>query len=572
MQAYLQPRTLRENLVEQFDCWAGNFGETVTAMELSADGQGYKMNTRFARFVNLPELMTMFREVADIRTAEMLKLPVPKRHMEVIVAPVSEPLKRIVAELVERAARVRGSSRGRKDNMLAVTTAGRKAALDVRLVDPTAPDLPQGKINLCVEKVFEIWQKTTPFRGTQVIFCDLGTPNKEGRFDVYGAIRAKLLERGIPAEQIAFVQDYDSDTAKARLFREMREGSIRVLLASTQKGGVGTNIQTRLYALHQLDAPWRPADVEQREGRIVRQGNLNEEVYIYRYVAEGSFDAYIWQTLEIKARFIAQVMRGDTSIRTIEDIELAAMTYAEMKALASGNPLVLEKATVDTEIAKLSMLRTSWFDQQCENQSKAAWLPKSIETTLREIDDFAMDSREQIDVRGDRFVIDLEGVTFTERTAAGKRLFQYCTEAVRKSSESGHVRFDALIGRFAGFDLKMQVSSQPHFWLSKRRRYSAGFFETELGVVRAIEHAARQPNECLTGAQARLVSEQSQLADILEQLDKPFPHEARLKELTARQFEIAALLDLDKNAEGAADADAEQGQDAGEDEEEADLA
>jgi hypothetical protein len=311
MQRFLQPTTLRANHVAQFDTWAGNFGESVTALELSPDGGGYRMNTRFARFVNLPELMTMFREVADIRTAEMLKLPVPRFHLETVAAKPTLELKAFVATLVARAEAIRnGDVSPNEDNMLAVTNDGRKAALDMRLVDPSGQEAQDGKVSLCADRIYGIWRDTTAFRGTQAVFCDLSTPTDDGRFSVYHVIRAKLVEMGVPGTEIAFIHDYDSDTAKAELFKSVREGRIRVLLGSTLKMGVGTNIQTRLAALHHLDAPWRPADVEQREGRIIRQGNLNEEVRIIRYVTEASFDAYIWQTLETKARFIAQVMRG----------------------------------------------------------------------------------------------------------------------------------------------------------------------------------------------------------------------------------------------------------------------
>jgi N12 class adenine-specific DNA methylase len=379
MQRYLQPATLCAHQVSQFDAWAGNFGESVTALELSPDGGGYRLNTRFARFVNLPELMTLFREVADIRTADMLKLPVPRFRLESVVAKPTGELKAFVATLVARAEAIRsGQVTPNEDNMLAVTNDGRKAALDLRLVDPSSLEAQDGKISQCADRVFGIWRETAAFRGTQVIFCDLGTPTDEGRFSVYRVIRAKLVELGVAGQEIAFIHDYDSDVAKADLFKSVREGRVRVLLGSTLKMGVGTNIQTRLAALHHLDAPWRPADVEQREGRIIRQGNLNEEVRIVRYVTEASFDAYLWQTLETKARFIAQVMCGDSGMRSVEDVELAALSYAEVKALASGNPLVMEKAGVDAEVVKLSLLKSQWDQQRWVNQRESATLPGRI--------------------------------------------------------------------------------------------------------------------------------------------------------------------------------------------------
>jgi hypothetical protein len=382
MQRYLQPKTLDLYQVGMFDTWAGNFGESVTALELAPDGAGYRMQTRFARFVNLPELMSMFGEVADIRTAEMLKLPVPKVVKETMTSKPTPVLRAYVQMLVKRAEAIRnGMVSPKVDNMLAVTNDGRKAALDMRMVAATADDPEGSKVWQCATKAHEIWQRTTPFRGTQVVFCDLSTPGGDGRFNVYHDLRRKLVEMGVPGTDIAFIHDYDSDNAKAELFKAVRDGRTRILLGSTSKMGVGTNIQTRLVALHHLDAPWRPSDVEQREGRIVRQGNLNDEVWIFRYVTEGSFDSYVWQTLETKARFIAQIMQGDSGLRSAEDVELAALSYAEVKALASGNPLVLEKAGVDTELAKLSVLYSQWDQQQWRNKRELSYLPKQIART-----------------------------------------------------------------------------------------------------------------------------------------------------------------------------------------------
>jgi N12 class adenine-specific DNA methylase len=404
MQRYLQPDTLSAFRLQQFDTWAGNFGESVTALELAPDGRGYRMHTRFARFVNLPELMSMFGQVADIRTAEMLKLPVPRALKETATAKPTPELKAYVQTLVERSEAIRnGTVTPQQDNMLAVTGDGRKAALDMRLVDPFAEDYEGSKTNQCAEKVFGVWKETASTRGTQIVFCDLSTPVEDGRFSVYQDLRRKLVEMGVPIADIAFIHDYDSDSQKEELFKAVREGRVRVVLGSTQKMGVGTNVQTRLAALHHLDAPWRPSDVEQREGRIIRQGNLNEEVRIHRYVTEGSFDAYIWQTLETKARFIAQVMQGNTGMRSAEDVELAALSYAEVKALASGNPLVLEKAGVDTELAKLSLLKSQWEQQQWRNKSELAALPGRIECIQQRIAGMEGDVANRQNVTGDSF-------------------------------------------------------------------------------------------------------------------------------------------------------------------------
>jgi len=354
MQRYLQLAALKGLKVDHFDSWAATFGEPVTAMELAPDGAGYRLHTRFARFINVPELMQQFRQVADIQTQAMLGLPVPNVRggkPTVISAPCSPELKQIVQSLVERAEALRtGSIDPREDNMLLVTTDGRKAALDLRLHDARLPDHPDSKINRAVVEVERLWRETAADRATQLVFCDLSIPTGGRGFSVYEDMRDKLVSRGIPGSEIEFIQDHDSDAAKLQLFRNVRAGKVRILFGSTQRMGTGANVQERLIALHHLDAPWRPADVEQREGRILRQGNTHAEVRIYRYVTEESFDAYMWQTLETKAKFIAQVMTGQSDLRRIEDIDGAALTYAEVKAIASGNPLVIEKAQVDAEV------------------------------------------------------------------------------------------------------------------------------------------------------------------------------------------------------------------------------
>lgn len=565
MQRYLQPATLRGNHVAQFDTWAGNFGESVTALELSPDGGGYRMNTRFARFVNLPELMTMFREVADIRTADMLKLPVPRFHLETVTAKPTAALKAFVATLVERAEAIRnGTVSPNEDNMLAVTNDGRKAALDMRLVAPREPEAADGKVSLCAERIHGIWRDTTAFRGTQAVFCDLSTPTDDGRFSVYHVIRAKLVEMGVPGTEIAFIHDFESDTAKAELFKAVREGRIRVLLGSTLKMGVGTNIQTRLAALHHLDAPWRPSDVEQREGRIIRQGNLNEEVRIVRYVTEASFDAYIWQTLETKARFIAQVMRGDTGMRSAEDVELAALSYAEVKALASGNPLVMEKAGIDAEVAKLSLLKSQWDNQRWSNQRESATLPGRIEKLRQRIEAIEADIADRVDVRGQRFCMLIDGQHFVERAEAGEALVRYYVEAKARTRKIGNWKTSAgeiVVGQFAGFDLAVSIPTAaadgPSFLLKKRRAYVAHHSDNPIGMVRVIENVANALEGRLAEVHEDLARAEKRLADILSELSKPFDKEDRLTQLLVRQREINASLDLDKGNAGAMEADAE---------------
>jgi hypothetical protein len=536
-----------------FDTWAANFGESVTALELAPDGSVYRMQTRFARFVNLPELMSMFREVADIRTAEMLNLPVPKVRKETVTAKPTEALKQFVGLLVERAESIRnGGVSPSEDNMLALTNDGRKAALDMRLVDPSACDHEGSKVSLCAGKVYEVWAETSSFRGTQIVFCDLSTPHADGRFSVYQDLRHKLVEMGVPETEIAFIHDYDSDSAKEELFKAVREGRVRVLLGSTGKMGVGTNVQTRLVALHHLDAPWRPADVEQREGRIIRQGNLNEEVRIYRYVTEGSFDAYIWQTLETKARFIAQVMQGDTGMRSAEDLELAALSYAEVKALASGNPLVLEKAGIDTELAKLTLLKSQWEKQQWQNRQELAFLPKRIEAIRKRIAAIEADISVRQNISGNRFAIEVEGKRYTDRMEAGNALF--C--AMRKVHGT-----DRIIGKIAGFRIAAKASDilDSKLIIVGGIEYETGKAETPIGFVKVLENALSRMEQVLAEEREHLTRMERRMADIRDEIAKPFDKAERLAWLRQRQREIEKELDLNNGDLAATDgAEAEE--------------
>jgi len=550
MQRYLQPKTLDVFQVGMFDTWAGNFGESVTALELAPDGRGYRMQTRFARFVNLPELMSMFGEVADIRTAGMLNLQVPKAHKETVTAKPTPELKTYVQTLVERAEEIRnGRVTPSEDNMLAVTNDGRKAALDMRLVDLLADDYVGSKVSLCAQKVHAVWHESTGVRGTQIVFCDLSTPQSDGRFSVYQDLRHKLVEMGVTGTEIAFIHDYESDSAKEELFKAVRDGRIRVLLGSTGKMGVGTNVQTRLVALHHLDAPWRPADVEQREGRIIRQGNLNEAVWIYRYVTEGSFDAYIWQTLETKARFIAQVMQGDTGMRSAEDVELAALSYAEVKALASGNPLVLEKAGVDTELAKLSLLKSQWDQQQWRNKQELASLPSRIERIKGRIAAIEADIATRRDVSGDRFLIEVEGKRYTDRTEAGKALM-HAMHGVRPGNER-------IIGQIAGFRVAVKAAEIREYGKRLLIRggveYEAGRAESPTGFVKVLENALNRMELVLEEETEHLARTEKRMADILVEVAKPFDKAERLAWLRQRQREIEAVLDLTKGELAAAE-------------------
>jgi hypothetical protein len=550
MQRYLQMGTLRKQGVHHFDNWAATFGETVTAMELSPDGGGYRLNTRFARFVNVPELMQMFCQVADIQTAATLKLPVPEMHTgrpEVIRAPNTPELKEIVKGLVERAERIRnGHVRPAVDNMLKITSEGRKAALDLRVLNAGAKDHPESKINLAADRIYQIWNDTHQNRCTQLVFCDLSTPSKLRRqFSAYDDLKEKLVARGIPEAEIAFMQDFDSDAQKLALFKQVRSGQVRVLMGSTQKMGAGTNVQERLIALHHLDAPWRPADVEQREGRILRQGNQNKSVHVFRYVTEGSFDAYMWQTLETKAKFIQQVMTGNTHVRHIEDVDSRALTYAEVKAIASGNPMVIEKASVDAEVMRLQRLRHQHAHMQNRVRSECRKLTERIPDCREFIQNLKLDMQQRTDTRGDAFQIQLEKSMVKNRGIAGELLLRV---ARRVSGEQHHFE----IGKFAGFALSIRSSQwgAPELILKGKNRYTVGATETPLGMIRSLEYLVQNMEGQLADKQTELANAEKQCEELKGKIGQPFEHETKLQSLVARQSELDEKLDISKNQAG----------------------
>lgn len=546
MQRYLQPDDLKNHHLNHFDSWAATFGEPVTAMELSPDGAGYRLNTRFARFINVPELMQMFRQSAEVQTAAMLHLPRPNLEGEkptIRNAPATEDLKEFVEHLVARADRIRMRQvHPHEDNMLKITSEGRKAALDLRLIQPSAPDDPRGKVNQAIENIFRIWQETNVDRSTQLVFCDLSTPRDKG-FSVYRDAAEKLERLGVPDTEIAFIQDHDSDAAKLALFRDVRSGKVRVLFGSTQKMGSGTNVQERLIALHHLDAPWRPADVEQREGRIQRQGNKNQVVSIYRYVTEGSFDAYMWQTLETKAKFIAQVMSGDMTIRRLEDLESAALTYAEVKAIASGNPLVIEKAQVDAELMRLTRLRSAHAEEQFR-----------IRTSLRHAhEDGAMFTARQVNIRqdisirqdtsGDKFAIELDGQTLNNRGVAGELILRRAGKVKDRFGD------DVRIGRFAGFDLFLRVTfnNDVEIIVRGKNSYAARVTDTALGTIRSLEATVQGFEERAVRLEADVADALKRTKELETKVGAPFEKEERYQELTRRQSQIEEALDLTRN-------------------------
>jgi hypothetical protein len=562
MQRYLQPDELKKHNLHHFDSWAATFGEPVTAMELSPDGAGYRLNTRFARFINVPELMQIFRQSADVQTAAMLNLPRPKLEGEkpsIRNAPATPELKAFVQELAARAERLKSNRVDPSvDNMLKITSEGRKAALDLRLMKPSAPDDPQGKVNQAVENIFRIWHESKPERSAQLVFCDLSTPKDRG-FSVYRDAAEKLERLGVPGADIAFIQDYDSDAAKLSLFRDVRSGKVRVLFGSTQKMGSGTNVQERLIALHHLDAPWRPADVEQREGRILRQGNKNEVVSIYRYVTEGSFDAYMWQTLETKSKFISQVMSGDMTIRRLEDLDSAALTYAEVKAIASGNPLVIEKAQVDAELIRLTRLRSAHAEEQYRIRTNLRRSHEDAEAFTGRLTNLRQDITARQDTSGDEFSIELDGQVLDNRGIAG--------ELIVRRAEKIKSRFgdDVRIGRFAGFDLFLRPSFNNNVEMIVRGQnsYAARVTDTALGTIRSLEANVQSFEERASKLEYDITDANRRAKELEPKVGAHFEREERYQELTRRQGEIEEKLDLTKNqapsqAEAVAAGDEEQ--------------
>ena len=554
-QRYLQPNTLEALGLEQFDAWAATFGETVTALEIAPDGSGYRLNTRFARFINVPDLMGVFCELADIRTKEMLDLPVPRllgHKPRTVTCRPSSALKAYVQSLVRRAERLKTDRVDpRVDNMLSITNDGRKAALDLRLLDPTALADPEGKVAKCAHEVHEMWQRTAGFKTAQLVFCDLSTPKGGKEFSVYEDLRDHLVDRGLPADEIAFIHDADTDAQKARLFRKVREGSVRVLLGSTQKMGIGTNVQKRLVALHELDCPWRPCDIEQREGRILRQGNECDEVQIVRYVTEGSFDAYSWQTVLSKAKFIAQVMSGDKGLRSIEDVELATLSYAEVKALASGNPKVIEKAGVDADIARYSSLFSVWRNQRYANESEVAHLPMRIESSQKLLRALTSDAAAASTLlKPGELTATVHGRSHQGQEQLGEAL----RAVIRMARASVSARStEELLGQVGLFELYVFIGREfddVHLYLKGEAIHDCRPCQTGPALYQSLRETIVAMQERRLETECKLAATRRRLDDLREELGKPFEYEERLTTLLARQRELVRELDLDKDEAG----------------------
>ena len=561
IQRYLQMSALEEQGLQHFDSWAANYGETVTAIELSPEGTGYRAKTRFAKFYNLPELMCVFKNVADIQTADMLKLPVPEAHYHNIALKPSEYQKEIVASLAERAEKVRNREVDSSvDNMLLITNDGRKLALDQRLVNPMLPSDPNSKAAKCAENVFEIWQRTAGQRSTQMIFCDLSTPKDDGTFSVYDDIHAKLLELGIPENEIAFIHNAKSEVQKKDLFGKVRSGQVRILLGSTQRMGAGTNCQQKLIALHHLDCPWRPSDLQQREGRIIRQGNENPEVDIYSYVTEGTFDAYLYQLVESKQKFISQIMTSKSPVRSAEDVDEQALSYAEIKALASGNPMIKEKMDLDIEVSKLKLLKANHLSQKYAlEDSISKSFPKQIAETQARIAGYGADIaivKENTHSNGDGFSpLTLAGVTHADKKEAGAALLTMCQTML--SPEATQVGF------YRGLTLELAFDTfarEYRLTMIGQLRHTVTLGTDVFGNLQRMDNALEGLPIKEQACREQLSNLQTQLETAKVEVQKPFPREAELNTKTARLEELNTLLNLDHKEPEIVDAEPDEDQ------------
>ena len=554
MMRYLQYGLLEQEGLLNFDAWASTFGESVTAIELAPEGNGYRSKTRFAKFYNLPELMNMFKQCADIQTADMLKLPVPEitgGKPTIVKLPPSELQRQMVAALGERAEAVRNRLVApNEDNMLRITNDGRKLALDQRLMNPLLPDDPDSKANACVERVFTIWERTKAQHSTQMIFCDLSTPRADG-FDVYNDIRDKLVARGIPKDEVQFIHDADTEAKKAELFGKVRSGAVRVLMGSTQKMGAGTNVQTRLCALHHLDCPWRPADIAQRNGRMVRQGNKNKEVSIFIYITEATFDAYSYQLVENKQKFISQIMTSKSPARSCEDLDEAALSYAEVKALAAGNPMIKEKMDLDIQVARLRTLKAAYNSQHYRLEDAVTGIfSREIRGTECRIQAFEKDMQTAKDSQSyDKdgklvFSIELDGTSYDKREDAGKALLGLVGAAVRADHP-------VLVGHYVGFEVT--VAYVPLSKVFVAHLVGQATHTTELGsdaagnMVRLQNVVAALPQE-VSGLRNNLQQLRVQLDSAKEELQQPFLQEQELNDKSARLAELDALLNVGNDA------------------------
>ena len=547
IQRYLQYNTLVKNGLQHFDAWASTFGETITAVELTPEGTGYRAKTRFAKFYNLPELMAMFKEIADIKTADMLNLPVPEAKYHNIAVKPSEMQKEMVASLAERAEQVRGGGVDSSvDNMLKITNDGRKLALDQRMINDMLPDFEGSKINACVDNIYRIWEENADKKSAQLVFCDLSTPKNDGTFSVYNDIRKKLIERGIPESEVKFIHEADTDMKKKELFQKTRKGEVRVLLGSTQKMGAGTNVQDKLIALHDVDCPWRPSDLEQRSGRIVRQGNENPQVDIYRYVTEQTFDAYLYQLVEGKQKFASQIMTSKSPVRSAEDIDETALSYAEIKMLATGNPYIKEKMDLDIQVQKLKMLKSNFLSEKYGLEDKVikfypqqiAYLKSRVEGLTKDVKTAKLHPK-PIDEQP--LGMTVSGVSYSEKAEAGQAIINAC-----KSMNSP----DAIpLGEYRGFQMELYFDTVQRNYVVKLKGETSRdvpLGDDSHGNIVRIDNGIERFEETLADTKNSLENTEKQFETAKQEIEKPFAKEEELKAKTARLDELNILLNMDK--------------------------
>ena len=543
---YLQYSTLQQKKLTHFDCWASTFGETTTAIELAPEGTGYRARTRFAKFFNLPELMSMFKEVADIKTSDQLHLPVPDAKFETVVVKPSETQKAMVQELSKRAAEIHsGNVDASVDNMLCVTNDGRKIGLDVRLMNPLLPDDPNSKLNICVQNVLKIWEEGKDQKLTQLVFCDLSTPKNDGNFNVYDDIRKKLVAADVPENEVEFIHNADTEAKKAALFSKVRSGDVRILLGSTAKMGAGTNVQQRLVAVHHLDVGWKPSDMTQRNGRIIRQGNMNKEVKVFNYVTEGTFDSYLYQTLENKQRFISQIMTSKSPVRSCDDVDEQALSYAEIKALCAGNPLIKEKMDLDVQVAKLKVLKADHQSQKFRLEDKLLTkFPAEIQEQTAKIAALKSDAEIAAAHPQDKETfcgMVIKGITYDEKKTAGERLILACMELPNTEEQ--------LVGSYRGFELSLRFDTfhKEHQALLKGTlKYPVSLGSDPYGNIVRLDNALNAFADRITAAENELDTLQQQQAAAQIEVEKPFPQEDELAQKSARLAELNAQLDVDE--------------------------
>lgn len=559
LQRYLQMDKLKEKDLSHFDAWASTFGDVVSALEISPDGGGYRIKQRFSKFFNLPELLTMFWEVADVKTKEQLKLPIPEieggKAQTIVCGPTPE-LEAFVQVLVKRADAIRrGAVNPKDDNMLLITNEGRKAALDMRLINPQLGDNPNYKVNVAAQKIAEIWINTVTDRLTQLVFCDLSTPDAH-KFNIYDELKTKLMGYGIPANEIAFIHEADTDEKKAKLFKKVRNGQVRILIGSTFKMGTGTNVQDKLIAVHHLDAPWRSSDIEQRDARCLRQGNQNPKVQIYRYVTKGSFDAYMWQLLETKAKFIGQIMNGKTSVRSIEDVDTTALSYAEVKAIASGNPKIMEKMQVDMEVQRLSVLKSSYTSTKYSMQDELSAIPMHIAKLEKQIENLTADLKVRKPVMPDSFSMVINGTIFTDPKEAGKKLYETAEMVLAQSKANKDYDINTVeIGEYAGFKILIRTKSnfliedKMEVVLKGNHEYVSDISTVPHYTITRIDENVQEIEKYLEAAKKQLTRTKQNRESLITEIAKPFEHELKLQELLKRQAELNAELDIDNKGE-----------------------